>query len=168
MQSFIVLASLISELAGGSKWPPWSLTLQKPPWSFREVSFFTGRGGPWKFLKFCKFLVIPPTVWVKFFWSPWGIAEFKWSPHVIIKAWAEIVSVFEAESDYALGLLKVKAGNLSGILTVIWVKLQNSHHINILYKKFSRQLRPDRKRGCLGYRGFLSPTFINPCFRYSL
>ena len=30
-----------------------------------------------------------------------------------------MVSVFEAESDYALGLLKVKAGNLSGILTVI-------------------------------------------------
>ena len=31
-------------------------------------------------------------------------------------------------------------------------------------------LWPDRKRGCLGYRGycgFFSPTFINPCFRYS-
>ena len=28
-------------------------------------------------------------------------------------------------------------------------------------------LGPDRKRGCLGYRGFFSPTFINPCFRYS-
>ena len=26
---------------------------------------------------------------------------------------------------------------------------------------------PDRKRGCLGYRGLSSPTFINPCFRYS-
>ena len=29
---------------------------------------------------------------------------------------------------------------------------------------------PDRKRGCLGYRGyrgFFSPTFINPYFRYS-
>ena len=24
-----------------------------------------------------------------------------------------------------------------------------------------------RKRGCLGYRGFFSPTFINPNFRFS-
>ena len=27
--------------------------------------------------------------------------------------------------------------------------------------------RPDQKHGCLRYRGFFSPTFINPCFRYS-
>ena len=42
-----------------------------------------------------------------------------------------------------MGLLKVKAGNLRGILIVVRVKLQNSHHINILYmtdKKFRRQL----------------------------
>ena len=45
--------------------------------------------------------------------------------------------------DHPLGLLKVKAGNLRGILIVVRVKLQNSHHINILYttdKKFRRQL----------------------------
>ena len=61
--------------------------------------------------------------------------------HLIIKA-AELVSVFEAEIDHPLGLLKVKAGNLRGILIVVRVKLQNSHHINILYtdKKFRRQL----------------------------
>ena len=34
-------------------------------------------------------------------------------------------------------------------------------------KYTSDYLRPDRKRGCLGYRGFFYPTFINPCFRYS-
>ena len=63
-------------------------------------------------------------------------------PNLIIKA-AELVSVFEAEIDHPLGLLKVKAGNLRGILIVVRVKLQESHHINILYttdKKFSRQL----------------------------
>ena len=52
--------------------------------------------------------------------------------HLIIKA-AKLVSVFEAEIDHPLGLLKVKAGNLRGILIVVRVKLQNSHHINIFY-----------------------------------
>ena len=52
--------------------------------------------------------------------------------HLIIKA-AKLVSVFEAEIDHPLGLLKVNAGNLRGILIVVRVKLQNSHHINILY-----------------------------------
>ena len=46
---------------------------------------------------------------------------------------AELVSVFEAEIDHPLGLLKVKAGNLRGTLIVVRVKLQNSHHINIFY-----------------------------------
>ena len=74
---------------------------------------------------------------------PWGIAEFKWSPppNLIIKV-AKLVSVFEAEIDHPLGLLKVKAGNLRGTI-VVRIKLQNSHHINIFYttdKKFSRQL----------------------------
>ena len=62
--------------------------------------------------------------------------------HLIIKE-AKLVSVFEADIDHPLGLLKVKAGNLRGILIVVQVKLQNSHHINILYmtdKKFRRQL----------------------------
>ena len=56
---------------------------------------------------------------------------------------AELASVFEAEIDHPLGLLKVKAGNLRGILIVVRVRLQKSNHINILYtidKKFSRQL----------------------------
>ena len=38
--------------------------------------------------------------------------------HLIIKA-AELVSVFEAEIDHPSGLLKVKAGNLRGILIVV-------------------------------------------------
>ena len=62
--------------------------------------------------------------------------------HLIIKA-AKLFSVFEAEIDHPLGLLKVKAGNLRGILIVVRVKLQNPHHINIIYttnKKFGRQL----------------------------
>ena len=38
--------------------------------------------------------------------------------HLIIKA-AKLVSVFEAEIDHPLGLLKVKGGNLRGILIVV-------------------------------------------------
>ena len=63
-------------------------------------------------------------------------------PHLIVKA-SELVSVFEAKIGHSLGLLKVKAGNLTGILIVVRVELQNLHHINILYttdKKFRRQL----------------------------
>ena len=37
---------------------------------------------------------------------------------------AKLVSVFEADIDHPLGLLKVKAGNLTGILIVVRVKLQ--------------------------------------------
>ena len=62
--------------------------------------------------------------------------------HLIIKA-AKLVSVFEAEIDHPLSLLKVKAGNLRGILIVVRVKLENLHHIYMLYmtdKKFRRQL----------------------------
>ena len=62
--------------------------------------------------------------------------------HLIINA-AELVSVFEAKIDHLLGLLKVKAGNLRGILIVVRVTLKKSHHINILYttdKKFKKQL----------------------------
>ena len=80
----------------------------------------------------------------KFFLIPPDVLQNSSDPHhhLIIKA-AELVSVFEAEIDHPLGLLKVKAGNLRGILIVVRVKLQNSHHINILYttdKKFRRQL----------------------------
>ena len=64
---------------------------------------------------YCRIQVIPPT---------------HTHHHLIIKA-AKLVSVFEAEIDHPLGLLKVKAGNLRGILTVVRVKLQNSHHINL-------------------------------------
>ena len=55
----------------------------------------------------------------------------------------QLVSVFEAEIDHPLGLLKVKAGNLRGILIAVRVKLENLHHINILYttdKNLRRQL----------------------------
>ena len=62
--------------------------------------------------------------------------------HLIIKA-AKLVSVFEPDIEHPLAFLKAKAGNLRGILIVVRVKLQNSHHINTLYmtdKKFRRQL----------------------------
>ena len=75
---------------------------------------------------YCRIQVIPP----------------KKNHHLIIKA-AKLVSVFEAEIDHPLGLLKVKAGTLRGILIVVRVKLENLHNINILYttdKKFRRQL----------------------------
>ena len=39
-------------------------------------------------------------------------------PHLIIKV-AELVSVFEDQIDHPLGLLKVNAGNLRGILIVV-------------------------------------------------
>ena len=78
----------------------------------REVSFLIGRGGLWKFFKFCEFLVIPPTVWVKFFWSLpevlQNLSDPPPPPNLIIKV-AELVFVFEAEIDHPLGLLKVKA-----------------------------------------------------------
>ena len=64
------------------------------------------------------------------------------SPNFIIKV-TELVSVFEAEIDHPLGWVKMKAGNLRGVLIVVPIKLQKSHHINIFYttdKKFSRQL----------------------------
>ena len=92
---------------------------------------FYQEGGLSKFFKFCKFLVIPHTVWVKFFWSPLMYCRIQVIPphhHLIIKA-AKLVSVFEADIDHPLGLLKVKAGNLKGILIVVRVNLQNSHHI---------------------------------------
>ena len=58
-------------------------------------------------------------------------------PNLIIKV-AELVSVFEAEIDHPLGLLKVKEGNLRGTLIVVRIKLQNLHHINIyLHVSFS-------------------------------
>ena len=74
--------------------------------------------------------------------------------HLIIKV-AKLVSVFEAEINLPLGLLKVKAGNLRGILIVVRVKLKNLHHINILYttdKKFRRQLPfiPSQYFSCYG------------------
>ena len=43
--------------------------------------------------------------------------------HLIIKV-AKLASVFKAVVDHPLGLLKVKAGNLRGILIVVRVKLQ--------------------------------------------
>ena len=59
-------------------------------------------------------------------------------PHLIIKA-AESVSVFEAEIDHPLGLLKVNEGNLRGILIVVQVKLKNLH-ISISFTRLTRNL----------------------------
>ena len=39
--------------------------------------------------------------------------------HLLIIKAAKLVSVFEAEIDHPLGLLKVKAGHLRGILIVV-------------------------------------------------
>ena len=59
------------------------------------------------------------------------------------------------------------------LLSATLIKLQKKVIRAILFKDqlthstplFSElQMQPDRKRG---YRGFFSPTFINPCFRYS-
>ena len=55
-----------------------------------------------------KIFLIPPKV----------LQNLSDPPQLIIKA-AELVSVFEAEIDHPLGLLKVKTGNLRGILTVV-------------------------------------------------
>ena len=88
--------------------------------AFREVSFFTGRGALGNFLSFVNFSDPPYCMSKIFLIPPEALQNLSDPPpYVIIKARAEIVSVFEAESDYALGLLKVKAGNLRGILTVI-------------------------------------------------
>ena len=54
----------------------------------------------------------------KIFLIPPEVLQNLSDPHLIIKA-AEFVSVFEAEIDHPLGLLKVKAGNLRGILIVV-------------------------------------------------
>ena len=43
----------------------------------------------------------------------------------MIKA-AELASVFEAEIDHPFGLLKVKAGNLRGILIVVRAKVEKN------------------------------------------
>ena len=60
-------------------------------------------------------------------------------PHLIIKA-AELVSVFEAETDHPLGSLKVNTRNLRGILIVVRVKLQNSHLFSISFAQLTRNL----------------------------
>ena len=59
-------------------------------------------------------------------------------PNLIIKV-AELVSVFKAEVDHPLGLLKVKAGNLRGTLIVVRIKLQN-HIISISFTRLIRNL----------------------------
>ena len=101
------------------------------------MSFFI-----WKFFMFCKFLVIPYCM-SEIFLIPLRYCRIKVTPPNLIIKMAELVSVFDAEIDHPLGLLKVKAENLRGILIIFRIKLQNSHHINIFYttdKKFSRQL----------------------------
>ena len=62
-----------------------------------------------------KIFLIPPDVLQNSSDPP---PKKKQKHHLIIKA-AKLVSVFEAEIDHPLGLLKVKAGNLRGILIVV-------------------------------------------------
>ena len=50
-----------------------------------------------------------------------------------------LASVFEAEINHPLGLLKVKAGNLKGILIVVRVKLQKPT-ISISFTQLTRNL----------------------------
>ena len=61
---------------------------------------------------------------------------------LIINA-AELASVFEAEIDHPFGLLKVKAGNLKGILIVVRVKLEKndkSPTVSISFTQLTRNL----------------------------
>ena len=64
----------------------------------------------------------PPCGMSKIFLIPPDVFQNSSDPphhhHLIIKA-AKLVSVFEAEIDHPLGLLKVKVGNLRGILIVV-------------------------------------------------
>ena len=87
-----------------------------------EVSFFTGRG-LCKFFKLCKFLVIPHCTSKIFLIPPDVLQNSSDSPpphhHQLIMKAVELVPVFEAEIDHPLSLLKVKAENLRGILTVV-------------------------------------------------
>ena len=62
-----------------------------------------------------KIFVIPPEVFQ-------NLSD----PPFIIKT-AELASVFEAEIDHRLGLLKVTAGNLRGILMIVGVKFEKKH-----------------------------------------
>ena len=89
---------------------------------FREVSFFTGRGF-WKFFKFCIFLVIPHCI-SKILLIPDLLQNLSDLPF-IIKA-SKLASVFKAGIDHHLGLLKVKAGNLRGILIVVRAKVEKT------------------------------------------
>ena len=70
---------------------------------------------------YCRIQVIPPQ-----------------NHHLIIKV-AKLVSVFEAEIDHPLGLLKVKAGNLRGILIVVQVN-QKICVISISFTRLTRNL----------------------------
>ena len=56
---------------------------------------------------------------------------------------AELASVFEAEIDHPLGLLKVKAGDLRGILIVVRVKLEKKDKnptVSITFMLLTRNL----------------------------
>ena len=64
----------------------------------------------------------------KIFLIPPEVLQNLSDPPFIIKA-AEFASVFEAEIDHPLGLLKMKAGNLRGILIVVRVKREKTTKI---------------------------------------
>ena len=59
----------------------------------------------------------------KIFLTPPEVFQNLSDPPFTIKV-AKLASVFEAEIDHPLGLLKVKAENLRGILIVVRVKLE--------------------------------------------
>ena len=86
--------------------------------SLGKCHIFPG-GGLCKFFRFCKFLVTPFCM-SKIFLIPLRYCKISVIPHLIIKA-TESVSVFEADIDHPLGLLKVKAGNLRGTFIVVRV-----------------------------------------------
>ena len=62
--------------------------------------------------------------------------------HLIIKV-AELVSVFEAEIDHPLGLLKVKAGNLIGTLTTDELIVHFTNGVKLVWHKIEMSLSTD-------------------------
>ena len=66
-----------------------------------------------------KIFVIPPDVLR-------NLSDPPPSPSSLIIKTTELASVFEAEIDHPLGLLKVKAVNFRGIIMVVRVKLEKT------------------------------------------
>ena len=83
------------------------------------IFYREGGGGFWKFFKFCEFLVIFSNFYCMseiFLIPPDVLQNLSDASHNLTIKMSKLVSVFEAEIDHPLGLLKVKAGNLRGTL----------------------------------------------------